>query len=406
VRRPRRNGFGTIIATGTTTHPAFVIRWWEGSKRKKKSGFRTRTEAAEALARVRTGLGDGTLVDKRRAGIGFDEVAKQWLDLHSKPNLRSHEDNDERYRKHLAPFFGDCPLSAVTPTRILELRAKLQGQIVARKRADAAGNVRTVEKKMAARTVNLIMALVRSILRFAVANGHLSASPTDRLGRGKLMLPVEKAKLAPPIEHAEDVGRLLAAIRDMGDELTRPELHPLFALLVYTGVRRGEALGLRWSDVDLERRMITVRRSYEGQTKSSKQRTVPLPGALATILKAYRLADPWQGELCFPNRDGEMVSRNAKVEALFHAALTRAGLPRIRLHDLRHVFASHFVMSGGDIFTLQRILGHSTPQLTSDTYAHLSPRHMAGEAERIAYPEPSPPGKLILIDSAQRQVCS
>jgi integrase len=395
MRRSRRNGFGTIIATGTATHPAFVIRWWEGSKRKKKSGFRTRTEAAEALARVRTGLGDGTLVDKRRAGIGFDEVAKQWLDLHSKPNLRSHEDNDERHRKHLAPFFGDCPLSAVTPTRILELRAKLQAQVIARKRADAAGNVRTVEKKMAARTVNLIMALVRSILRFAVANGHLSASPTDRLGRGKLMLPVEKAKLAPPIEHAEDVGRLLATIREMGDELTRPELHPLFALLVYTGVRRGEALGLRWSDVDLERRMITVRRSYDGQTKSSKQRTVPLPRALAAILKAYRLADPWQGELCFPNRDGEMFSRSAKVEDLFHDALTRAGLPRIRVHDLRHVFASHFVMSGGDIFTLQRILGHSTPQLTSDTYAHLSPGHMLGEADRVVYSEPALPAQVL-----------
>ena len=66
-RRARRNSFGTIIATGTTTNPAFVIRWWEGSRRKKKSGFRTRTEAAETLARIRTGLGDGTLVEKRRA---------------------------------------------------------------------------------------------------------------------------------------------------------------------------------------------------------------------------------------------------------------------------------------------------------------------------------------------------
>ena len=101
--------------------------------------------------------------------------------------------------------------------------------------------------------------------------------------------------------------------------------------------------------------------------------------------------------LCFPNREGEMFSRNAKVEDLFHDALTRAGLPRIRVHDLRHVFASHFVMSGGDIFTLQRILGHSTPQLTSDTYAHLSPRHMAGEAERVLYPEPTPPAKLLML---------
>lgn len=370
-RRARRSNFGTIIATGTTTHPAFVIRWWEGSRRKKKSGFRTRTDAADALARIRSGLGDGTLIEKRRAAIGVDEVARQWLDLHSKPNLRSHQDNEERYRVHVAPFFGDAPLTAVGATRILEFRAKLQG----------AG--------LAPRTVNLVLALVRAILRFAVANGHIAASPTDRLGRGKLMLAIERGKLSPPIEHPEDVGRLLGTLRKIGAEQNRPDLHPLFALLAYTGLRRGEALGLRWSDVDLERRMITVRRSYGGQTKSSKHRTVPLPTALVSILKAYRLAEPWKGELCFPNERGEMVSPNAKLEAVLHKALERTKLSRIRVHDLRHVFASHFVMGGGDIFTLQRILGHSTPQLTSDTYAHLSPRHLAGEAERVTYPEPS-----------------
>jgi integrase len=376
-RRARRNSFGTIIATGTTTHPAFVIRWWEGSKRRKRSGFSKRTDAAAALARIRTGLGDGTLVEKRRAAIGFDEVARQWLDLHSKPNLRSHDDNEERYRIHVARFFGDAPLVAVTAMRILEFRARLQ----------ASG--------LAPRTVNLVLALVRAVLRFAVANGHISSSPTDRLGRGKLMLPIEKAKLAPPIESAEDVGRLLSVIRAMGDELSRTELHPLFATLAYTGLRRGEALGLRWADVDLDRRMLTVRHSYDGQTKSGKHRTVPLPAALLTILRAYRPADPVHDALCFTNGRGQMFSPNAKLEGLFRKALVRAKLARIRVHDLRHVFASHFVMGGGDVFTLQRILGHSTPQLTSDTYAHLSPRHLAGEADRVAYPEPAEPGKVL-----------
>jgi integrase len=378
----RRQSFGTIIATGTTTNPAFKIRWWEGSRRRKKSGFRTRTEAAEALARVRTGLGDGTLVEKRRASVGYDEVARQWLDLHSKPNLRSHDDNEERHRVHVAPFFGDAPLTVVTATRILEFRAKLQGG------------------GLAPRTVNLVLALVRAVLRFAVANGHIATSPTDRLGRGKLMLPIEKAKLAPPIERPEDVGRLLAALREISEESRRPWLYPFFSLLAYTGLRRGEALGLRWSDVDLERRMITVRRSYGGQTKSSKHRTVPMPSVLVAILRAARASDPWKGELCFPNESGEMYSPNSKVEVFFERALARCGLRRIRVHDLRHVFASHFVMAGGDIFTLQRILGHSTPQLTSDTYAHLSPRHLAGEAERIAYPEPVEAAKVLPFEAS------
>ncbi len=392
-RHPRVNSFGTIIPTGTSTHPRFSIRWWEGSKRRKRSGFETRTEAAEALARVRTMLGDGTLPTKRLASLGFDKAAEQWLTLHSKPNLRSHEDNAERYEKHVKPFFGDTPLAAITGERVLEFRAKL----LAKSRTVGKGEG-AEERKLAARTVNLIMALVRSILRFAVASGHIPASPTDRIGRGKLLLPLERTKMAPPIGRAEDVGRVLEAIRRIGEESHRPVLYGLFATLVYTGLRRGEAMGLRWSDVDLDRRLITVRRSYEGRTKSGKQRLVPIPAELVPILKQHRQADPWQGELVFPNENGgACFSKHSKPGKVLELALKRCGLPRIRVHDLRHVFASFFVMNGGDIFTLQRILGHSTPQITSDTYAHLAPDHLAGQGDRVSFPTPAPAKRAKVI---------
>jgi integrase len=149
--------------------------------------------------------------------------------------------------------------------------------------------------------------------------------------------------------------------------------------------------------VDQERRMLTVRHSYDGATKSGKHRIVPIPVPLASILKAYKLADRWKGELVFPNDEGEMYSRNSKLEQVLRAALDRIGHGQIRVHDLRHVFASHFVMRGGDIFTLQRILGHSSPQLTSDTYAHLSPEHLAGEGDRVSFPAPSEPAKVLVL---------
>ena len=396
----RRGGFGYIVPIGTATNPSFAIRWREGSKHRKKSGFNTRTEAADALARVRVGLGDGTLVEKRRASIAFDDVASDWLRLHSKPNLRSHEDNQERYDNHVRPFFGDAPLNAVTPKRVLEFRAKMQAKTVSRKRRGDDGKIHTVEVKLAPRTVNLLMALLRSILRSAVASGHIPASPTDRIGRGKLMLPIEKTQLAPPIENAAGVGRLLGAIRDIGEETHRPSLYPLFATLLYTGARRGEAIGVRWADVDLERRILVVRRSYDGQTKSSKHRAVPIPTELVVILKAYRLADPWKSELVFPNDQGKLYSRNAKLEEVLWAALKRAGLPRIRVHDLRHQYASMFIAQGGEIFTLQRILGHSTPQLVADTYAHLAPDHLAREADRISYPSPGDSAKVLPFEKA------
>lgn len=384
ARRARRSGFGCVISTGTTTHPAFVIRWWEGSRRKQKSGFRTRTEAGEALARVRTGLGDGTLVEKRRADVGFDEVAKQWLTLHSASQLRSHSHNVGRFKSHLEPFFGDSPLRAIDPARILALREKLRGE------------------GYAARTVNLVLALLRSILKFAAVNGHIAASPTDRLGRGRFLLPLEKTKLAPPVERPEEVGRLLTAVAEIGRETNRPWLYPFFALLSYTGLRFGEAIALQWRDVDLSRRLVTIRRSWEGPTKGGKERLVPIAEELAPILAEHRLADPWKGALVFPSPDARMFTHGSVTswKVALWAACDRAGLRRIRIHDLRHVFASHFVMMGGDIFALQRILGHSTPTLTSDTYAHLANGYLSGAADRVRYPAPPALAKVISIGAS------
>lgn len=374
----RRGGFGYIVSKGTTTHPLFAIRWREGSTHKRKSGFKTRTEAAEALARIRVGLGDGTLVEKRRAGIGFDEVAKEWLKLHSKATLRSHDLNEMNYRIHVAPFFGDCPLQAVTSTRILELRASLQAKTYQRKRRRADGKVGIVETKLSSRMVNLILALVRSILRFAVTNGHIPTAPTERIGRGKLMLPVEQTKLAPPIERADDVGRVLEAIGEL-----RPDRHALFATLIYTGMRKGEVCGLTWADVDLERRIISVRRSYDGPTKSGRHREVPLPSVLVDVLRHHRRDEPYQGELVFPNDRGELYTKNGKLEDVLHVALARLGLRRIRLHDLRHVYGSHFVMAGGSIYDLQRNLGHHSVAFTAQVYGHLSQDHRVKEADRL-----------------------
>ncbi len=209
------------------------------------------------------------------------------------------------------------------------------------------------------------------------------------------MLPVDKAKLAPPIDSAETVGRVLEEIRQIGEETNRPGLYGLFATLVYTGLRRGEACGLRWSDVDFDRRLITVRRSYESRTKSGKDRLVPVSAELVPILKQHKLADPWKGELVFPDDTGEIMSPDARLRSVLWSACDRCKIRRIRVHDLRHVFASYFVMGGGDIFTLQRILGHSTPQITSDTYAHLSPAHLAGAADKVSFPTPTTTARLL-----------
>jgi integrase len=279
--------------------------------------------------------------------------------------------------------------------------------VVRKHHRDAEGKHRTIETKLAARTVNLVLALVRSILRFAVAGGYIPASPTDRLGRGKLMLPIEKTKLAPPIEKAEDVGRLLAALRQVGGETHRPALFPLFAALVFTGVRRGEALGLAWSDVDLSRRLITVRRSYDGLTKSGRHRTVPVPAELVTILQAWHSRAPWGTEgLIFPDDEtGKMVSENATfLQTALWAALKRVGLRRIRLHDLRHQNVAAFLMAGGSIYDASKNLGHASVAFTAAVYGHLSGDHRVAESDRLSFKIPlEEPGKLIAFAPQNRE---
>jgi len=240
--------------------------------------------------------------------------------------------------------------------------------------------VRTVETgKLSPRMVNLVLALVRSILKFAVANGHIPSAPTDRIGRGKLMLRVEKAKLAPPIERAEDVGRLLEAIREQ-----RPDRYALFATFIYTGLRKGEACALTWSDVDLGRRVLAVRRSYDGPTKSGKHRDVPIPSELVAILRQHKLAEPYQADLVFPNDRGGMYTKNGKLEDVLHDALARIGLQKIRLHDLRHTYACHCLMAGGNIYDLQKNLGHHSVSFTADVYGHLSQDHRVKESDRLS----------------------
>lgn len=391
MARRRRGDFGYIIGSGRDGNEApFKIRWREGGKHRKKSGYRTKTDAQAALHRIHAALADGTLVAQRRASIGLDSVAQDWLRLHSAPALRSHKLNLHNYTRHIKPFFADCPLRAVTPAKILELRAELQAKHVTHPRRP-----KEKPRKLSAQTVNTCLALVRSILRFAAANGHVDRSPTDLMGRGKLMLPIARPKLDPPIGRPEDVGRLLEAIREI-----RPDRYALFATLLYTGLRKGEAAALRWSDVDLPGQMIHVQRSYAGPTKSGKERDVPVPARLKVILEAHKLAEPWGTELLFPNEEGEMFTKNGHWEDALRAALDRTHLPRIRLHDLRHTYAAMFIMAGGSLFDLSKNLGHHSVAFTAQQYGHLSSDHRVAQADRLSFDAPEA-GRVVEIVRAR-----
>ena len=176
----------------------------------------------------------------------------------------------------------------------------------------------------------------------------------------------------------------------------------LYLLLGLRGLRRGEAVGLRWSDVDLDAGQLRVEQQVVkvgsqlviGPPKShAGNRTVALDRTTAELLRWHRRRqrlDRWKAEtlwvdtgLVFTREDGTGLDP-AFVSRHFDRLVARHGLPRIRLHDLRHTSASVGLASGETLLEVSRRLGHSSIAITADVYSHISPQTAAESAERLA----------------------
>ena len=148
-------------------------------------------------------------------------------------------------------------------------------------------------------------------------------------------------------------------------------------LAVFTGARQGELLGLKWADVDWDNSQIHVQRTYTKgrffatKTKSSN-RKVDLGPKVITSLKKWKLACP-KSELglIFPNDAGKPMNYSNMMNRHFKPSLKSAKVPQIRFHDLRHTYASLFIEQGENLKYVQTQLGHSSPTVTLNVYAHL-----------------------------------
>lgn len=174
----------------------------------------------------------------------------------------------------------------------------------------------------------------------------------------------------------------------------------MIATAIYTGMRKGELYGLRWSDVHLDAGRIDVMRSYRLLPKSGKVRHLPIHPDLARILRGWRERCPTSTEALVFAVNGRMGDRfeSLGLPALLVAAECKR--PKKPWHSLRHTFASHFMMAGGNILTLQKLFGHSSVAMTM-IYAHLAPDFMAGEVARMSFAPTS--GELRNIEEERRR---
>lgn len=164
----------------------------------------------------------------------------------------------------------------------------------------------------------------------------------------------------------------------------KPRAYWPTVLALYTGMRRGELVALKWDRIDMESKLITVDRAYcrvlksdKSYTKSGKIRYIPISGKLSAYLetlKSFYVED----NKVLPLTPIDMLQKD------FIKITKMCENPRIKFHDLRHTFASNFLMGGGIIYDLQKILGHSTIQVT-ERYVHMVPDDMRGKTEVLGF---------------------
>ena len=159
-------------------------------------------------------------------------------------------------------------------------------------------------------------------------------------------------------------------------------LHDLVVFAVSTGVRQVEMLNLRWQDVDLERRLITIQSSQTFRTKAGKWRVLPMNDVVAALL--HRRAERAAAGFVFTRR-GRPIGKSY-LQHRFKRFVREAGLDdRLHWHSLRHTHATWLVQAGATLYEVQRLLGHSSPRVT-EIYSHLLPEHLHRTVNRIKLP--------------------
>lgn len=275
----------------------------------------------------------------------FSGFAKHWLDVHVAANCKPsyHRSTEQTLRVHLVPFFGDADLRAITVELVEQYKAA------------------QVKASAPPKSINNRLGVLGSMFTAAVRWKYADLNPVHEVRPMKV--PDAVISFWTP---DQSEAFLAAALR------VRPGWHPFFLCALRTGLRLGELVALQWGDLDLVKGQVHVRRSWThgklGTPKSGRSRIVPASPELVEAFKAHRHLN---GDLVFCKPEGGYLDRN-KVKHPFWTCTRAAGLPEIRIHDLRHTFASQLVMRGVPLNAVKELLGHATIEMTM-RYAHLAP---------------------------------
>jgi integrase len=331
----------------------------DGNRRRKWHSFKgTKREAQAECARLITEMTSGACIERHKQSLNsfLDKWERDWAT--NNLSAKTAERYFELTRLHIRPHLGGRAIQSIGVQDLNTLYAGLHD-------------------KLSPRTIKHVHRLLHRVFGHAAKWGV-----TKRNVVALVDAPRVPVKEAPALRLAE-IPTMLAGVRGR-------MLYPIAVVALGTGMRRGELCGLRWQDVDLDGGSLRVEQSLE-QTRDGlrfkapksarSRRSISLSPAVVAELRSHWNAQQEQrlalglgkapaDSLVFAAWDGKPRHPD-KLSTDFSTAMTRAGLPHITLHSLRHTHASQLITSGMDILTVSRRLGHGSPAITLNVYGHL-----------------------------------
>jgi len=357
-----------------------ALKETEERRRETKSGFATQKECQAAMNKLLVAVEQHNYSAPTKASVK-EYLTKEWLPA-VKATIRPSTYNSyvQHVECHVAPHIGSVKLQKLSGSQVNALYAKL---------ADT--GKKDGKTGLSATTIHHVHACLHKACKDAVRWGHISRNPLDAAD------PPRKKGDGTKEMQTWSKEQLKAFLETMAGE----RLYALWHTVAMTGMRRGEAIGLRWSDVDLENARLAVRRALipinrevvVSEPKTAKgRRVVALDPGTIEVLKAQaacQLDEQTQSKawvetgLVFTQESGAALDPES-VSRYWRQAVKNSMLPTIRLHDLRHTHATLALQAGIHPKVVSERLGHATISITLDTYSHAIPAMQEEAAALIA----------------------